>query len=57
MKFAASLLCALTLLAGCTAAPTAQTAPTPTAKPAQLALEKPTYTVQRGAVVDELKKF
>ncbi|MFL5806248.1 MAG: HlyD family efflux transporter periplasmic adaptor subunit [Roseiflexaceae bacterium] len=56
MKFAALCLCTLTLLAGCAAVPVAQQPPpTPTPKPAQPALEKPTYTVQRGTVVDELR--
>lgn len=36
-------------------APAAGAAATPTPKPAAPALEKPTYTVQRGAVADELK--
>jgi RND family efflux transporter MFP subunit len=42
-------------LASCGATPTAQTEPTPTPRPVQLALEKPTYTAQRGTVVDEIK--
>lgn len=33
----------------------AQTAPTPTPRPVQNVLEKPTYIVQRGVVVDEIK--
>lgn len=47
----------LALLSGC-AAPggsAEQTAPTPTPRPLQASLEKPTYTVQRGLVVDQLK--
>jgi HlyD family secretion protein len=55
MKYGLLLLFALALLAGCGAAPTVQVDPTPTPKPVQPALEKPTYTVQRGLVVDELK--
>src|SRR5262245_51067789 len=49
------LLCLIGLLAGCAGSPGAAVAPTPTTKPVQAALEKPTYTVQRGEVVDELK--
>jgi RND family efflux transporter MFP subunit len=55
MKYGVLLLIALALLAGCGAAPTARVDPTPTPKPVQPALEKPTYTVARGLVVDELK--
>jgi RND family efflux transporter MFP subunit len=55
MKYGVLLLLALAFLAGCGAVPAAQVAPTPTAKPVQPALEKPTYTVARGLVVDELK--
>jgi HlyD family secretion protein len=33
----------------------AQTTPTPTPRPVQNVLEKPTYVVQRGVVVDEIK--
>ncbi len=54
MKLAALCLCILTLLAGCAATPAAQPLPTPTARPAAPALEKPTYTVELGTVVDEL---
>jgi HlyD family secretion protein len=36
-------------------APSAANAPTPTPRPAPAALEKPTYTVQRGLVADQLK--
>jgi RND family efflux transporter MFP subunit len=54
MKLAALCLCILTLLAGCAATPAAQPLPTPTARPAAPALEKPTYTVEVGTVVDEL---
>lgn len=36
-------------------APAAATLATPTPRPAPAALEKPTYTVQRGVVADELK--
>jgi len=49
------LLCAIILLSGCAGSPGAAVAPTPTPKPVQAALEKPTYTVQRGEVLDELK--
>jgi multidrug efflux pump subunit AcrA (membrane-fusion protein) len=55
MNYGVLLLFALALLAGCGAAPAARVDPTPTPKPVQPALEKPTYTVQRGLVVDELK--
>jgi len=50
-----SLLCLLGLLSGCAGSPGAAVAPTPTPKPVQAALEKPTYTVQHGEVLDELK--
>jgi HlyD family secretion protein len=49
------LLCLIGLLTGCAGSPGAPAAPTPTPKPVQAALDKPTYTVQRGVVVDELK--
>ena len=49
----AALGCLLALLSSCAPGPGAQTAPTPTPRPAQPALEKPTYTVQSGVVVDE----
>jgi HlyD family secretion protein len=53
---AVTLSAALVLLAACSATPQAQSgAPTPTPRPVQLQLEKPTYTVQRGTVVDEVK--
>jgi multidrug efflux pump subunit AcrA (membrane-fusion protein) len=55
MKYGALLLFALALLASCGSAPAARVDLTPTPKPVQPALEKPTYTVQRGLVVDELK--
>jgi HlyD family secretion protein len=55
MKYRVLLLCWLTLLVGCAGAPTTQTAPTPTPKPVQAALDKPTYTVQRGVVLDQLQ--
>jgi HlyD family secretion protein len=55
MKQCALLLCLLTFLIGCGGAPTAQTSPTPTPKPAASALDKPIYTVQRGEVVDQLQ--
>ncbi|GAB4112929.1 MAG: efflux RND transporter periplasmic adaptor subunit [Roseiflexaceae bacterium] len=45
----------LVLLTACSAQPTAQTLPTPTPRPAPPSLEKPTYTVQRGEVVDKLE--
>ena len=48
-------LCSLALVSGCAATPGSQPAPTPTPKPAPPALEKPTYPVQQGTVVDELK--
>jgi RND family efflux transporter MFP subunit len=55
MKRSVLLLGSLAFLVGCAGAPTAQTAPTPTPKPAAAALDKPTYTVQRGTVVDQLQ--
>jgi RND family efflux transporter MFP subunit len=55
MKRSVLLLASLALLAGCAGAPTTQTAPTPTPRPAAAALDKPTYTVQRGTVVDQLQ--
>lgn len=55
MKYRVLLLCSLAFLAACAGAPATQTAPTPTPKPAQAALDKPTYTVQRGTVVDQLQ--
>jgi HlyD family secretion protein len=55
MRRYVSLLCLIGLLAGCAGSPGAAVAPTPTPKPVQAALEKPTYTVQRGEVLDELK--
>ncbi|HWQ15097.1 MAG TPA: HlyD family efflux transporter periplasmic adaptor subunit [Roseiflexaceae bacterium] len=46
----------LMALTACSAAPQAQSGePTPTPRPVQAQLEKPTYTVQRGTVVDEIK--
>jgi multidrug efflux pump subunit AcrA (membrane-fusion protein) len=47
----------LALLSACAASggSTEATAPTPTPRPVQASLEKPTYTVQRGLVVDQLK--
>jgi RND family efflux transporter MFP subunit len=55
MKRSVLLLGFLAFLVGCASAPTAQTAPTPTPKPVAAALDKPTYTVQRGTVVDQLQ--
>src|SRR5689334_21244389 len=55
MKRSVLLLGFLAFLAGCASAPTAQTAPTPTPKPVAAALDKPTYTVQRGTVADQLQ--
>src|SRR5581483_364072 len=50
------LLCLIGILAGCSGSPNAA-APvaTPTPRPVQASLEKPTYTVQTGEVLDELK--
>jgi HlyD family secretion protein len=48
-------LCGLALLSGCATTSGSQPDPTPTPKPAPPALEKPTYTVQQGTVVDEIK--
>ncbi|HJZ47745.1 MAG TPA: HlyD family efflux transporter periplasmic adaptor subunit [Roseiflexaceae bacterium] len=55
MKRSVLLLGSLAFLVGCAGAPTTQTSPTPTPKPAAAALDKPTYTVQRGTVVDQLQ--
>ena len=53
---AAVVAVTLVALTACSSAPTAQSGePTPTPRPVQLQLEKPTYTVQRGTVVDEVK--
>jgi HlyD family secretion protein len=53
---AAVVAAALALLTACAASPSAQSSePTPTPRPVQAQLEKPTYTVQRGTVVDEIK--
>lgn len=43
------------LLAGCGTAAEEAAAPTPTPRPVQAALERPTYTVAKGTVVDEIK--
>jgi HlyD family secretion protein len=45
----------LVLLTACSAQPAAQTLPTPTPRPAPPSLEKPTYTVQRGEVIDKVE--
>ena len=55
MKLGALLLGSLLFLAACASTSAAQSPPTPTPKPAQPALEKPTYTVQRGTILDQLK--
>src|SRR6476620_11097948 len=55
MKRSVLLLGSLAFLIGCASAPTTQTAPTPSPKPVAAALDKPTYTVQRGTVVDQLQ--
>jgi multidrug efflux pump subunit AcrA (membrane-fusion protein) len=44
----------LALLSGCATGETANPLPTPTPLPTAVVPEKPTYTVQRGAVVDSL---
>jgi multidrug efflux pump subunit AcrA (membrane-fusion protein) len=49
------LLCLAIFLSSCAVSASAPPAPTPTPRPVQAALEKPTYPVQRGEVVDELK--
>lgn len=49
-----SIVALVALLTACGSS-TAQTAPTPTPRPVQNVLEKPTYTVARGVVVDEIK--
>src|SRR6478752_7362797 len=55
MKRSALLLGLLAFLVGCASAPTTQTAPTPSPKPVAASLDKPTYPVQRGTVVDQLQ--
>src|SRR5215211_3606872 len=55
MKRSLLLLGSLAFLVGCASAPTTQTAPTPSPKPVAAALDKPTYPVQRGTVVDQLQ--
>jgi HlyD family secretion protein len=55
MKRSVLLLGSLAFLVGCASAPTTQTAPTPSPKPVAAALDKPTYPVQRGTVVDQLQ--
>ncbi|NWG18807.1 MAG: HlyD family efflux transporter periplasmic adaptor subunit [Chloroflexi bacterium] len=55
MNLRAALCVALTVLLAACGSSSAQTAPTPTPRPVQTALEKPTYTVARGVVVDEIK--
>jgi len=50
----APLLMLAALISACGGS-AAQTAPTPTPRPVQNVLEKPTYVVQRGVVVDEIK--
>ncbi len=55
MKRSVLLLGSLAFLFGCASAPTTQTAPTPSPKPVTAALDKPTYPVQRGTVVDQLQ--
>src|SRR3954469_17841837 len=55
MKRSILLLGSLAFLVGCASAPTTQTAPTPSPKPVAAALDKPTYPVQRGTVVDQLQ--
>lgn len=55
MKLRALALLAI-LLSACSAPSTAQNSlPTPTPRPAQPSLEKPTYTVQRGEVIDKIE--
>jgi len=55
MKRSVLLLGSLAFLISCASAPTTQTAPTPSPKPVAAALDKPTYPVQRGTVVDQLQ--
>jgi HlyD family secretion protein len=55
MKRSVLLLGSLAFLVSCASAPTTQTAPTPSPKPVAAALDKPTYPVQRGTVVDQLQ--
>jgi multidrug efflux pump subunit AcrA (membrane-fusion protein) len=55
MKLRAIALLAI-LLSACSNQPTTQSGlPTPTPRPAQPSLEKPTYTVQRGEVIDKIE--
>jgi HlyD family secretion protein len=55
MRRRASALVLLLVLVGCSAQPAAQALPTPTARPAPPSLEKPTYTVQVGEVIDKIE--
>src|SRR4051812_45662146 len=55
MKRSALLLGLLAFLVGCASAPSTQTVPTPSPKPVAASLDKPTYPVQRGTVVDQLQ--
>lgn len=53
-----TIACALlvsSVLAGCSSSGGQATAPTPTPLPLQPAVEKPTYAVQRGDIVEELR--
>lgn len=54
MKVPALLLSLLLTLAGCGTV-AQQVAPTPTPKPAPPTLDKPTYAVERGEIIDEMK--
>lgn len=45
----------LLALSACSSQQSNQAAPTPTPRPAPQALEKPTYTVQRGEVIDKIE--
>ena len=51
----ASAVLVLALLAACSPSTARQQAPTPTPLPPQPAVEKPTYTVARGDIVEELQ--
>lgn len=55
MRLRIPALVLLVLLSACSAQPSAQTLPTPTARPAPPSLEKPTYTVQTGEVIDKIE--
>ncbi len=55
LRLSASYLLVLLLLAACGRGETAELGPTPTPLPTPIVPERPTYTVQRGAVVNSLE--